>query len=422
MNLKYILNLLKNDITNLNTQKVQLEASIKNYERAIDDLVNLRISKRARRILRESHQLEVDKWNTNEGIEVLKTDLFVIKEQYNITSTKIDKSKEVINALKYKQTISPHLMEFIKKRLAIENINDVDIIKIMELIKIHNVHCLRQKDSSIFSQDLFLILNMLNQGYEDIPIEETQNSKNLKGIIENTISLIDNNTIRVIENVLTLDTMYNYDDLRYIFSIILKYYQDEIINLVNILKDKDFYFNIPVLQSIKEDYKELYQKYMFVRNKLDSLTKKSIDSKTEEIIPESISSQNQKNLFYSSNSEEPNKCYFIKELTDIREESLEAIEKLLDDFKAGETNKVKYLSESHGFIELKDDQIRIVLKSLGNNNYSVMGVFIKKSDNNHDMYNNMFNRPVAQINEEYSQAVETFYKEYINNNKRKSSR
>lgn len=51
MNLKYILNLLKNDVANLNTQKAQLEASIKNYERAIDDLANLRIFSSSRDFL-----------------------------------------------------------------------------------------------------------------------------------------------------------------------------------------------------------------------------------------------------------------------------------------------------------------------------------------------------------------------------------
>ena len=73
----------------------------------------------------------------------------------------------------------------------------------------------------------------------------------------------------------------------------------------------------------------------------------------------------------------------------------------MDDFKKGIMTKVKPLSFNQRFIEIKDDQIRIVFKPLGNNNYSVMGAFIKKDDNDRPTYNQMFRRPIAIINDEY---------------------
>ena len=56
---------------------------------------------------------------------------------------------------------------------------------------------------------------------------------------------------------------------------------------------------------------------------------------------------------------------------------------------------------------------------MGNNNYSVIGTFIKKSDNLMTMYKKMYDRPLAKINDEYSEEVETAYTNYILENSRK---
>ena len=48
-------------------------------------------------------------------------------------------------------------------------------------------------------------------------------------------------------------------------------------------------------------------------------------------------------------------------------------------------------------MELKDDQVRIVMKHTTNNIYCVMGVFTKKANKDRKMYRTMCNRTVTDI-------------------------
>lgn len=424
MNINYVKTLLSKDIIQLELEINYLKNQIIHYERTIDDLENSRISKRAQRLLRESYRLDVTKYNVLERLSIIKTDLAVLNEKFRIVEKRYKESVKIVNCLKYHQLISFSQMESIQKRLIQENVADVDIIKIVEYIKIRNVNLQKEKNPSLSSDDLYLILNMLSQGYEEIKIPTNDNSKNLDLVIGNTVELIDTNGVNVANSAMNLESIYKKEDLTYIYSMLLKHYQDEMIELVAVLKEKDYYFNISLLQEIKTDYKYIYQKYMFIRDKFDSLT----PVKDENILIENIDlmcevNNMKKYLYYSTNNlEDAHKCYFIKDLIGLREESYKAILSLLDSFKKGDMHRLKYLSGTPGFIELKDDQIRIVMKPLGNNNYSVMGVFIKKSNNDMETYQKMCNRPCAIIDEAYSNKVEEIYHSYIKANARKGSR
>lgn len=48
-------------------------------------------------------------------------------------------------------------------------------------------------------------------------------------------------------------------------------------------------------------------------------------------------------------------------------------------------------------MELKDDQVRIVMKHTANNIYCIMRVFAKKANNDRKMYRTMCNRTVTDI-------------------------
>lgn len=388
------------------------------HENIIELLNKGIVSKEAQNILEKKYNYKIDNHNLEPAIATLKSDLFILKEQIKIENIRYEKLKMIKNSLKYNQIIKLDLIDYIKDILLEENISNTDLINIIERIKIHNRNC--QPKDAISSPDLFLIINMINQGYEKIKIKDNANKDKLMQVAIKTISLIDSNSLTEAKNNLNIEDIYNSNDSKYIYSLVLKHYQDEIINLINILKEKDFYFNITILNDIKEDYKLLYQKYMFVRNLLDNI--KNDIYEEEEIEIEDIPSSDKK-LYYSSNSEEPSKCYFIKDLENIREESLTAILHLINDFKEGKTNKLKKLTnEKKSFLELKEDQIRIVLKPLGNNCYSIMGVFIKKSENDRITYENILKRPIATLDDNYSLNVEAYYQEYIKNNARSGTR
>ena len=119
---------------------------------------------------------------------------------------------------------------------------------------------------------------MINSGYEEIKIEPIYSEK-LENAIKSTINAIESNPISNVEDILHLDNLI-FKEQEYVLKRVLKYYQDEIYALITLLKDKEAYFNISTLQSIKEEYKVLYQKYMFIRKKLDdiALNKKEIQN------------------------------------------------------------------------------------------------------------------------------------------------
>ena len=59
---------------------------------------------------------------------------------------------------------------------------------------------------------------------------------------------------------------------------------------------------------------------------------------------------------------------------------------------------------------------------MGEDAATILGVFIKKDDNDPLMYRKILARPIAEINDDYSIQVEDFYKKYIEENSRKGTR
>ena len=415
--------ILKNDIYIYRNRIEALKEQIENLEKGIFDVENGKASSQAQKILYQKYRLRLTEYNLKEYLPTLKSDLFMMNTQLDVIINVLDSTIKAYQALHYHQIVSPNLMGFIKNRLLKENLDDVEIITTMEYIKIHNTKCHENKGRSLSSSDLYLVLNILDSSYEKIEIEPMSDEK-LENNINSVLNAIESNPLSAVDDIVNLKHL-TYDEQIYVWKRVLKHYQDEIYEIISLLKNKDFYFDITLLQTIKEEYKVLYQKYMFARNELDQihLNKKaneSIEPKKEEIVI--LENEDIQKLFYATNTEDPTKCYFMKDILDMREESYKTILDLIKTFKEGNNKNTKYLSTNSNFIELKSDQVRIVLKPLGNNNYSVQGVFIKKSDNDRYSYENLFHRPVAQINPEYSRQVEAYYIPFLEENKRKGSR
>ena len=181
-------------------------------------------------------------------------------------------SLSIYNAIKYRQEITPNMINVIKEKLSEEKVKDADLIKIMELIKVRNGHVLVNEKDAIFSEDLFLVLNMLNSGFEEIDVTM------------NTFDAIDEEITKIMNelnstNIVTLDfSKYKKEEQVYLYKRLLLFYQDKIYNLIEVLKNKDYYFDIDLLKQIKDEYKETYAIYIFIRNKLDALNLEEKDA------------------------------------------------------------------------------------------------------------------------------------------------
>lgn len=428
MNIKELISIFRKKADKYYLESEFLNEEIELYQNIIDDLENKKISLRAQKLLYEKYRLNLSKYNVEVMLETIKTDLFVLKSKVKIVNEKYKLCRYALHSLGYGQVAEPKVMKFIKEELEKSNITGEVLVKTMEKVKIHNANITYHQKKAIKSDDLFLILNMLNQGYEDIPKVKNKNKEKLDGIVAKLNSVIDGNTLQEMTDNFKLDEMYgntfNEEDFKYIYTETLRHIQRRIIELVDLLKEPEYYFQIEMLNTIKDEYKDYYNKYMFIRGKLDSLSLKENDDKEQKDIPVlDIISGVTNNLYYSTNSLEASKCYFMRDLMIIREESLEKIWKLIQNFKNGEKVNLKHLKGGSGtYFEIKEDQIRIILKSINNNNYSVIGVFIKKSNSLIGTYQLMFNRPNAEINDEYSVAVEEEIAKYVKENARKGSR
>ena len=77
------------------------------------------------------------------------------------------------------------------------------------------------------------------------------------------------------------------------------------------------------------------------------------------------------------------------------------VKELIDGFKLGTVHAKRiYCGSKKSFAELRDDQVRIIIKHIKENIYSVQGVFCKKADNDETQYNNITNRTVPQIDKD----------------------
>lgn len=271
MHLIDVQNLFYNDNLYYKSEINYLNKQIELYKRALSDLENKKVSQIVKDLIYEKYHISNNK-NIDVLHGILKNDLFTLEKRLELINKKYSMSLSIYNAIKYRQTITPDMIAAIKEKLIEEKVKDVDLIKIMELINVRNGHVLVNEEKAIFSEDLFLVLNMLNSGFEEIDV--TMNTdESLDEEITKIINELDST------NITTLDlSKYKKEEQIYIYKRLLVFYQDKIYNLIEVLKNKEYYFDIELLQQIKDEYKETYAIYIFIRNELDALNLEENDA------------------------------------------------------------------------------------------------------------------------------------------------
>ena len=271
MHLIDVQNLFYNDNLYYKSEINYLNKQIELYKRALSDLENKKVSQIVKDLIYEKYHI-----SNNRNIDVLhgilKNDLFTLEKRLELINKKYSMSLSIYNAIKYRQIITPDMINAIKEKLIEEKVKDADLIKIMELINVRNGNILVNEKNAIFSEDLFLVINMLNSGFEEIDV--TMNTdESLDEEITKIINELDST------NITTLDlSKYKKEEQIYIYKRLLVFYQDKIYNLIEVLKNKEYYFDIELLQQIKDEYKETYAIYIFIRNELDALNLEENDA------------------------------------------------------------------------------------------------------------------------------------------------
>ena len=231
MHLIDVQNLFCNDISYYKKEISYLNKQIELYKRALSDLENKKVSQIVKDLIYEKYHI-----SNNRNIDVLhgilKNDLFTLEKRLELINKKYSMSLSIYNAIKYRQIITPDMINAIKEKLIEEKVKDADLIKIMELINVRNGNILVNEKNAIFSEDLFLVINMLNSGFEEIDV--TMNTdESLDEEITKIINELDST------NITTLDlSKYKKEEQIYIYKRLLVFYQDKIYNLIEVLKNK----------------------------------------------------------------------------------------------------------------------------------------------------------------------------------------
>ena len=159
------------------------------------------------------------------------------------------------------------------------------------------------------------------------------------------------------------------------------------------------YINKPLRKEAITAYYKLLNKYIDIRKYYEEISKLEL---TEEDITEETLSVKERLLVFTHPVTNPTKSRLIQDMKNVPNEYYDTVLDLLNRFTMGKVGSKEFKSLSNnkkasGYTELRYDQVRIVTKHIKDNIYDIVGVFVKKSDNDMQQYKTMFNRLITDI-------------------------
>ncbi len=387
---------------------------------------------------------DLDTKNAQKNQKSIEILLHYIKEEYTQLNTKKEKLesyirknqariteyRKILSNFKYNNAINNNQIQLIEEIMNNEDVSPKNQIQILEQIKNHN-----NQQQGLENKDT--ILNMINENIElyDFPSLESFDFKSrVTPMIDSYYQMIMSvDDVTQLYNFLpTLkDQTIDLEEFEYIFKKILNKMISVLQECKQSIVERDIYDDKVLRNVVIAEYNEMKQKYekifYYFDNEIQYYKNNDPQLITEQ---ESIT-----NLFYAF---PPNgrESYLEKDLKDIPKEYLERVKNLLDKLKTNQLNP----RESAGFggnnrlkevRELRSDQIRILYKKIFKNNYLMLGIGVKKTDNDLNMYYTISNRDQTidlstvekyDCNLEVSSEVEEQINSYIQTNSRKGIR
>lgn len=358
----------------------------------------------------------------NEFIEKIKREYHNLKLNNKTLKTRIDRNyemflsaKRVKASLKYQTPISESKNDVFKIKRIISYYETSGIISnkeellLINEIELHNRKIDTNRNTSSEEQDYTKKLyneipNILNIGFQEHDVIEVfkDRKKSLDKLAFEITNIIDSITTEEINDLLESYEIYNLDisEYNYIIVSVLDVYLDELITLYELLIDKEVYKHRAGRLEVIKNYYQTLEKYLTVRNYYNKITEFVPEETPNEDLIEETSKE--KILIYSRSNVNATKAKLISDMSDIPYEYYETVYDLISKFKNG-TIGIKELKAltSHkqfrGHLELKYDQVRIIIKHVKDNIYNVLGAFAKKDDNDIPMYRTMTNRITPDV-------------------------
>lgn len=246
--------------------------------------------------------------------------------------------------------------------------------------------------------------NILSGGFEDFDVVEISRSR--KEVLDKYVSQIksfinfEDDITYSFESYRKFITEDN--EFRYVVNEVIKGYVYDLLEYYEIINDLETYKNATLRNEAISAYYKLLNKYVEIRKYYEEISKLDL---TEEEISAELLSVNKRKVIFTHPSSNPTKSRLILDMKGIPNEYYDIVLDLLNRFTNGKISNKEFKSltnnkKASGYTELRRDQIRIVTKHIKDNIYDVVGVFVKKSDNDIQQYRTMFNRLITDIDTE----------------------
>lgn len=254
------------------------------------------------------------------------------------------------------------------------------------------------------------IPNILDSGFQEH--DKIQVSQDRRSMLDKFANEIYNysNDYSIDETISCIESYRKYnlsdDEYNYIIVKVLDKYLDDLMFYYQCLLEKEVYSHIKDRKETINSYYILLDRYLYLREYYEKINEVYVDENSEVDNKELLDKSIDKRLIFTHSNSDIAKAKIITDMDDIPYEYYDKVIDLLNGFRYGELtrNEIKPFRTTHkkmtNYFELRDDQVRIVMKHISNNIYCVMGVFTKKSDNLRKEYCNMTSRSVPNVDSE----------------------
>lgn len=417
--------------------------SEKIYDKVFDNLYTLKAISTiiADEELQNDIDYEVAKKRFESVKKLFKTELkkeeITIEENkslYNL-NTMIE-CKRILTNLKYNQLVNLNQIKELEKILEWSNKDLEYQIRSFEVIKNHNQYVKNQMYGVkyIDKSQVLIMLDKEFTEYDDVYIEDITKRKIYDSAYDVDKNLIEEcNDVDEIEDYLEKPSQQENPDMErfnYIMIKLIKYFENEMKEMKSMILEKDFYLEQSYKKEIVDDFNKfnsIYNRIRYIYSQENLLVSNKEIKEVKEI---------KNNIFYAAPIGSK-KTYLENDVeNNITEENLEKVSLLIDKLRTDtlsedENKDLTKNKKYRGYKELRKDQIRVIYRHINNNNYLIIGVGTKKTDNDLTLYNKMVSRnnKIDISTEEKlvqkstdSEKVKGKVLSYINDNKRKGNR
>lgn len=319
----------------------------------------------------------------------------LLESKLILRKSEIIEYRRILSNYKYNGLITPSQVDLLVNFMTKYNMDGKDQIRILESIRIHNI---RVKDSD--SKISYTVVNMLDNSYEKYEIDqldELRNQNKFSTTIDSFCRTLKmgNSVEEVINLMPELDSgSYTLEEFDYIYKSIINNLIDELIDSITSISDSEIYNDIELRKVVIQEYNENRYRYNKIMDDYQSKRQNYFENLEQQFSNQKEEITN--NLFYKL-AAFGEISYLEKDIKDFPEEYFPKVRQLLEKKKNGKTTSdIDRSFNAHkqlkGYRELRVDQVRIIYKHLSQNNYLIVGAFVKKSDNDRKMYRTMVER------------------------------